>query len=72
MTEPVTDHEFVPSLFYPDGEGCAYIVEGNPWTVFDPIRCRRPRSEHTLGLLLPVCGSCGRKLGIGREEGGDA
>ena len=31
---------------YPPDEGCAFIVLGNGWTMSDPIRCRRSKSEH--------------------------
>jgi len=40
----VTDHSFKPSNSNPDA--CSFIVEGDVWTTADPVRCRRPRSEH--------------------------
>ncbi len=42
----ITDHAFVPSTCYPDGQGCAHIVEGEQWSCADPNRCRRPEIEH--------------------------
>jgi hypothetical protein len=45
--EKITDHPFTPSLSYPEGEGCAYIIQGAIWTASDPHRCRKPESEHT-------------------------
>lgn len=44
----ITDHAFEPSYHYPDGQGCAHIVQGAQWTMMDPIRCRCPESEHAI------------------------
>lgn len=45
----ITDHPFEPSMSYPDGEGCAHIIYGQDWTICDPVRCRKPESEHIEG-----------------------
>ena len=42
----ISDHAFEPSTCYPDGEGCAYIVDGAQWTMMDPNRCRRAERDH--------------------------
>ena len=48
QAKTVTDHAFEPSTCYPDGEGCAHIVQGAQWTMMDPIRCRKPEREHAM------------------------
>jgi hypothetical protein len=51
MDKKITTHPFTPSMSYPDGEGCALIVEGHTWTAIDPVRCRKSRAEHERSLF---------------------
>jgi hypothetical protein len=46
MTKPTPTHQFVQGSGFPDGEGCAFVVEGHGWTITDPICCRKSRKEH--------------------------
>lgn len=39
-------HQFVQGSGFPDGEGCAFVVDGHGWTITDPICCRKSRKEH--------------------------